>query len=123
MLVSTNMILFRILGGILVAIGGIGLFLPVWPTTIFWILAALCFARSSPKARDWIYAQPGVGGIVESFVERGTLSRRSKIAATTGMLLAGLISCLLLYGRWPILAATFAGLAVGIAFVWTRASE
>ncbi len=114
------MILLRILGGLLVALGGIGLFLPIWPTTIFWILAAICFARSSPQARDWIYARPGIGPQIESFVERGALSRAGKIAAITGMAIAGAISTYVLYGQPVWLAAVLVTLALVALFVATR---
>lgn len=114
------MILLRILGGLFVAIGAVGLFLPVWPTTIFWIIAALFFARSSPAARDWIYSRPGIGRIVEAFVEHGIISRRSKIAASLGMVGFGLIG--LWFAKSSALLASVLSLSllIGLLFVWTR---
>jgi len=79
---------WRILGFLLLAIGGIGVVLPVLPTTIFWILAALCFARSDPKIRDWIYARPGFGPQVRLFIENGQMTRTGKNGALVGMALA-----------------------------------
>ena len=96
MLLTLNVFVFRLLGGLFLALGAIGLFLPVWPTTIFWIFAAICFARSSPEARDWIYKRPGIGPTIEDFVERGEISRPSKIAAITGIGLSAALSSWLL---------------------------
>lgn len=108
------------LGFALLGIGAIGLVLPLWPTTIFWIAAVFCLAESHPKVRDWIYARPGVGPIVRDFVERGEISRKGKFAAIGGMLLACLISGWFLRGSVIGLSVLCAAIAIGIAFVATR---
>lgn len=114
------MFLLRILGGLFVVIGAVGLFLPLWPTTIFWILAAMCFARSSPAAQAWIYKQPVIGAQVEAFVERGTLSRASKVAALIGMAIATAI-CVFTFRAQPYWLAGAIGLIlIGAAVVITR---
>jgi uncharacterized protein len=41
-------------GTFLVGIGILGIFLPLLPTTIFFILAAACYARSSEKFYIWL---------------------------------------------------------------------
>ncbi len=101
-------------------LGAIGLFLPVWPTTIFWILAAMCFARSHPPTRDWIYARPGIGKIIEDFTEHGIMSRRSKMAALGGMALAGVIIGLALRHHGWGLAVGLGILASGMLYVISR---
>ncbi|WP_084396705.1 YbaN family protein [Henriciella aquimarina] len=113
----------RLLGFLFLALGAIGIFLPVWPTTIFWIIAALAFTRSSPAMRDWIYARPKLGPPIRDFVEQGTLSRASKTGAIAGMSLAAAISTALLWGRWTWIAVALGLIAVGMAYVLTRPSE
>lgn len=110
---------YRIAGGVLFAMGAIGLVLPVWPTTIFWILAALAFARSWPAMRDRIYAWPGVGPTVEDFAEHGTLSRKGKQHAVLGML-AGLVIALLVSPSLTVAALAGVLVATGIAYVLSR---
>lgn len=112
--------LWALCGFVLLGIGAVGLVLPLWPTTIFWIAAVFCLAESHPKVRDWIYARPGVGPIVQDFVERGEISRKSKHVAIAGMLLACAISGWFLRGSMVGLSILFATIALGILFVATR---
>ncbi|WP_084417948.1 YbaN family protein [Henriciella litoralis] len=113
----------RLLGFLFLALGAIGIFLPVWPTTVFWIVAALCFARSSPAMRDWIYARPKLGPPIQQFIERGTLSRTSKTGALVGMTIASGISGFLLWGRWGWMALALGLILCGAAYVASRPSE
>lgn len=69
------------LGWFFVALGIIGAFLPVMPTTIFLILAAWCFARSSPELEAWLLAHPVLGPPLRNWRERGAISRRAKYLA------------------------------------------
>ncbi|MBR9835264.1 MAG: DUF454 domain-containing protein [Alphaproteobacteria bacterium] len=117
------MFLYRVFGGLFLAAGAVGLFLPVWPTTIFWILAALCFARSNPDTRDWIYARPGIGPQIEAFVERGTISRAGKLAAVSGIALAAAITGFLLWHHPQVLIATGAILVLVVLFIVTRKED
>ena len=115
--------LLRLSGMGLLGLGAIGLVLPVWPTTIFWILAAMCFARSHPPTRDWIYARPGFGKVIEDFTEHGVMNRRSKLAALGGMVLAGGIICLALWRHWWGLTAGLGLLICDMLYVVSRKEE
>ena len=44
----------RALGAVLTAVGVIGLFLPLLPSTVFFLGAAACFGRSWPSAHRWL---------------------------------------------------------------------
>lgn len=69
------------LGWFFVALGIIGAFLPVMPTTIFLIIAAWCFARSSPELEAWLLSHPVFGKTLTDWRERGAISKRAKILA------------------------------------------
>lgn len=112
--------LWALFGFVCLAIGAVGLVLPLWPTTIFWIAAVFCLAESHPKVRDWIYARPGIGPIVRDFVERGEISRQGKYAAIGGMLLAFLISGWFLRDSFWALGVLTISIAIGILFVASR---
>lgn len=107
-------------GSLAFVLGAIGLFLPVWPTTIFWIIAAFCFANSRPEWRDWIYARPGIGPVVEGFVERGILSRQSKTGALVGMVIGGTLATWMLWQLWTWTTLAWVLIFIGAVFVISR---
>ncbi len=71
---------YLISGFLLVAIGVIGIFLPLLPTTIFLLLASICFLKSSPKANDWLRNHKVLGGYIDNYQNKTGLTRNSKIA-------------------------------------------
>ncbi len=70
---------YLISGFLLVAIGVIGIFLPVLPTTIFLILASACFVKSSPKANEWLRNHRILGMYVKNYQDKSGLTVRAKI--------------------------------------------
>lgn len=78
--------LYFCLGFVMLALGGIGAVLPVMPTTIFIILAAWFFARSSPRLEQRILAHPQFGPLVVQWRDRGAIPRRAKKYACGGMM-------------------------------------
>lgn len=78
-------IVYLFAGFLMLALGIIGIFLPLMPTTIFLILAAWCFARSSPRLERWLLDHKHLGPTVVAWRENGAISRRHKGMAVTGM--------------------------------------
>src|SRR5690606_12798071 len=73
------------LGLMLVGLGFIGAFVPLMPTTIFLILAAACFTRSSPRLEAWLLNHLPFGPTRRAWRAGGAVPRRAKIAACLGM--------------------------------------
>ena len=112
--------IWRVIGILAFVVGVVGIVLPVWPTTGFWIIAAICFARSDPIWRDWLYARPRIGPRIRIFVETGCLDRNAKRAALIGMAIALALTLALLWGRWWMIALTAAIMVAGALYVITR---
>ncbi|HMQ80724.1 MAG TPA: YbaN family protein [Ignavibacteria bacterium] len=80
---------FLIGGFVLVGIGILGMFLPLLPTTIFFILAAWCFARSSQRFHYWLHNNRFFGRYLSNYRAKGGMTRGSKIFSIA-FLLAGI---------------------------------
>ncbi|MCO8126563.1 YbaN family protein [Acidimicrobiia bacterium EGI L10123] len=64
-----------------VGLGGLGVVVPGLPSTIFFIGAAACFTRSSPRLEQWVLGLPGVGQMVRDHRAGLGMPRRAKFAA------------------------------------------
>lgn len=102
-------------GVILVGIGVLGMFLPLLPTTIFFILAAWCFARSSEKFYIWLHTNKYFGKYLSNYRSGRGMTLSSKIYSLTflwvGIGVSGIFLTENLYVR--ILIA-----AIGIGVMW-----
>ena len=112
--------LYLIAGLVALALGAIGLFLPLLPTVPFIILAAFCFARSSQRLEAWLLAHPRYGPPIHAWRERGAISRRGKRAAYAAFALSILLSFLLL--AWPWMLLPVAAALVSGSWIATRPS-
>lgn len=111
---------YLVIGLFFVALGFVGAFLPVLPTTPFLILATACFARSSPRIENWLLSHPRFGPPLRAWRERGAVPRRAKLMA-----LAGISSGFLLFwfgsAPGPILTASVGVIMLaGLVYVLTR---
>lgn len=59
--------LLIIAGVLFVVLGTIGAFVPVLPTTIFYLLAAGAFAKSSTRLYNWIMNHPVIGRLIRNY--------------------------------------------------------
>lgn len=70
-----------IIGVLSVALGVLGIFLPLLPTTPFLLLAAVCFSRSSERMHQWLLENRWVGQYIRDYREGRGVPLRAKITA------------------------------------------
>lgn len=113
--------IYLVIGLLLVALGFIGAFLPVLPTTPFLILAAACFTRSSTRLENWLLDHRVFGQALREWRRRGAIPKKAKLAALIGSSAGFLLFLLGHPGPWP-LAAAAAVILAGLVYVFSRPS-
>jgi uncharacterized protein len=114
---------FLLLGFLFTGAGVVGAFLPLMPTTIFLILAAACFARSSPRLEAWILQHRRFGPLVRDWREHGVIPPRAKALACGGMAFGFVVFWFSARPRpWLALVVALA-LSACAAFVLSRPSR
>ncbi len=97
-------------GLLLVLIGLVGIIVPGLPTTIFLILAAACFAKSSPSLHQRLLEHPWFGPIIENWNNDKSIPRRAKQLAIAMIAVS--------YGfTWYTLSNLWLKLSIGLILV------
>lgn len=92
-------------GLLCVGLATAGIFLPLLPTTPFLLLAAACFARSSPRLHHWLHANRWFGPYLMAYRRGEGIPLRAK--------------CVTLFLLWVTLGSSIA-LAVPPRLWWVR---
>jgi uncharacterized membrane protein YbaN (DUF454 family) len=101
-----------------VALGAVGMFLPLLPTVPLLILAAFCFARSSPELEARLLNHPRYGHHLVAWRKHGIVSRQAKWSATAafGVSIAiGFVALAMPFWLIPVGAAL-----VCLTWLWRR---
>ncbi|MCB1648639.1 MAG: YbaN family protein [Pseudomonadales bacterium] len=100
-------------------LGGMGVFLPLLPTTPFVLLSTYAFARSSPGLHNWLLRHPHFGPLIDDWQRYGAISRRTKKQAVFVMVLTPVVTMLIGAPVWA-LGAQLLVLSIAALFVMTR---
>jgi uncharacterized membrane protein YbaN (DUF454 family) len=110
--------LFLLAGFLSLALGAIGIAVPLLPTVPFVILAAFCFARSSPALEARLLSHKRFGHHIRNWRNHGAISRRGKRAALAAFAISaaiGLLTAPFPWGLIPVAAAIIGG-----TWIWRR---
>lgn len=120
---STKRALLILFGFLSLALGVLGIFLPLLPTTPFLLLSAFCFSRSSERLHQWLLNQPSLGPIIIDWEKNGVIRLKVKVIATVMILV--LISYPLFWMEFhlAIKAVVLLTIIGVLTFIWSRPSK
>lgn len=111
--------LLVVIGLASLALGVVGLFLPILPTVPFLLLAAVCFANASERLHNWLLSHRLFGPPIHDWNARGAINRNAKWLASASFVGSFIITMLLGFG--PLVLAVQAACLIGVAiFIWSR---
>ena len=101
------------LGSLSLALGVIGIILPVLPTTPFLLLAAALYVRSSEKLYQWLINQKYLGTYIRNFREHHAIPLRAKILSIS-MIWITLTYCAIAISNIIWIKLIFIALAIAV---------
>ena len=122
-----NMILKRVIlvsiGLFFLVLGIVGYLVPGLPGTIWLIVAASLFVRSSDRLYNFVIQNRFFGGQVKDFLETGKMSRRAQVMAVLFITLFSVFSIIFApYGWLFKIPIAILGI-VGIIYVLSRPTK
>ena len=109
---------YFVLGVVSFITGLIGVILPLLPTTPFMILAAACFAKSSPRFHQALLNNRFIGADLQRWEQQGTMLRSTKKKATWVIVLTFSVSILVLMDRPWLQGFLFVIAIMLLVFLW-----
>ncbi len=109
-------------GLVALGLGIIGIVLPILPTTPFALLAAMCFAKGSPRLHHWLLSHPWFGPGIKNWHNHGVIAPRAKRMACFAMASVWVFS-LIMGLHWKIIAVQALCLFGAATFILTRPSH
>lgn len=77
---KVKQIVFIVLGCVCLALGTVGVFLPILPTTPFYLATLFFFANSSQRLHDWFVSTKLYKKHLESFVQKKGMLTKTKVS-------------------------------------------
>lgn len=102
-----------------IAIGAIGVVLPLLPTTPFLLIAAFAFARSSSRLHRWLQDHESFGPLIDNWHRDGSIDRNVKRTAIIVIVVTPVITWLFGVPLW-IIACQIVVLSAAAIFILTR---
>lgn len=100
----TRRIIYIALGTFFLILGTIGIFIPLLPTTPFWLLTCWFYVRSSDRLYNRVMSNRYFGSYIRNFLVDKAIPLRSKIITISIMWLSTILTILLLSGFWWVKA-------------------
>ncbi len=114
--------IFLIIGCVCLALGCVGIVLPILPTAPFFLATVFCFSQSSQKLQDWFLGTRMYKNNLESYVKGEGMTAKTKakiLIMVTALMVFGFVIMLRkdLYIPCVILACVWAAHIIYFVFV------
>ncbi|MDH3275571.1 MAG: YbaN family protein [Gammaproteobacteria bacterium] len=117
---DTGIRFFWLLAGLTsVAIGAVGVVVPLLPTTPFLLIAAFAFARSSARLNRWLREHRSFGPLIDNWHRDGSIDRNVKRTAMIVICMTPVITWLFGAPLW-IIVCQLVVLSAAAVFILTR---
>jgi uncharacterized membrane protein YbaN (DUF454 family) len=103
-----------------VALGGVGVVVPGFPTTVFFIGAAACFSKSSPRLEAWVLNLRGIGPMVRDHRAGLGMPRRAKVIASACIVGFSGVALWFVLDHLAVRAVVSLAAATGVLYLWWR---
>lgn len=110
--------IYLVLGLLSLALGTLGLFLPLLPTVPFILLAAFFFSKGSQRLEARLLSHRLFGPSIRTWRRNGSISAAAKRSAYAAFLLSAVVGLVSLQMPWTLLLLAVAG--SGAAWIYTR---
>ena len=111
------------LGFLFLALGFIGIFIPVLPTVPFMLLASFFFFRSSERMHSWLLNHKIFGPPIRDFSENRSLKSSTKKRAIITLWLSLFLSIYLVSNHYVDLVLILIGLSVSVYLLSLKTSD
>lgn len=118
---DSNNIFYLILAWLCIATGGLGIFLPLLPTTPFLLLAVWFASRGSPRLHDWLWQHAHFGPLLIAWRDERAIPLSAKWTGTTMLAVSWLVLAWHQIPAFGLLAAGAMFTVIGF-FLWMRPS-
>lgn len=108
-------------GTVCVGLGVLGMFLPLMPTTVFLLMAAYCYSRSSDRFHNWLVNNRWLGKYINSYRSGQGISVRQKVTTITILWASiGFSIWFVAASFWPTLFLAAVAIGVTIHLLWIK---
>ena len=108
-------------GTVCVGLGVLGIFLPLMPTTVFLLMAAYCYSRSSDRFHNWLVNNRFFGSYIKNYRAKKGITPRQKVTTLITLWLSIGVSIWLLDGGfWSTIILAVVAIGVTIHIFWIK---
>lgn len=108
-------------GTVCVGLGLLGMFLPLLPTTVFLLMAAYCYSKSSDQFYNWLLTNRYCGTYISNYRSGRGISLRQKVSTISILWVSIGLSIWLMDGKlWVSLLLAAIAVGVSIHILWLK---